>query len=96
MDALGELAKLQRRYDQLSNDYVKRGLKNQELNMRLQELISENATMKAMLCEHYEITPTLLQANIKLYRREQQVKDKQCIIKHMKEQRDIPSGHPRI
>lgn len=83
MDALGELAKLQRRYDELSNDYIKRGLKNQELNMRLQELISENATMKAMLCEHYEITPTLLQANIKLYRREKQVKTKQNIIKHL-------------
>lgn len=60
----------------------KRG-KNDELNLQNLALLSENAALKALLCEKYEINTNVLSANIKLYRKEQQIKAKQAIIKQI-------------
>lgn len=81
---IGELAKLTKKYKLLKQKSLIQGQKNKELNLQNKALISENITLKAMMCENYEISQDVLALNVKLYRREQQVKTKQCIIKHIK------------
>lgn len=72
-----------KQYLRLKNKYLKRGETNTELNLLNKQLTSENTALKAMICENFEITPDVLHANIKLYRKEQQVKTKQRILKHI-------------
>ena len=84
---LEELASLTKKYELLKQKCLLQGKKNNELSLQNKALISENITLKAMICENYEISQNVLALNIKLYRRERQVKTKQAIIKHLKEQK---------
>lgn len=84
---LEELASLTKKYELLKQKCLLQGKKNNELSLQNKALISENTTLKAMICENYEISQNVLALNIKLYRRERQVKTKQAIIKHLKEQK---------
>ena len=84
---LEELASLTKKYELLKQKCLLQGKKNNELSLQNKALISENTTLKAMICENYEISQSVLALNIKLYRRERQVKTKQAIIKHLKEQK---------
>lgn len=79
-----ELVELTKKYERLKQKSLIQGQKNKELNLQNRTLISENTTLKAMMCENYEISQDVLALNVKLYRREQQIKTKQCIIKNIK------------
>ncbi len=82
--AITELVELTKKYENLKRECRKKGKRNDELNLQNQALLSENAALKALLCEKYEINTNVLSANIKLYRKEQQIKAKQAIIKQIK------------
>lgn len=82
---LDQLVKLTEKYAQLKQDYKKRGEKVTELNTINQRLESELTTLKYITCEKFNIKKDVLSANIKIYRLERQIGDKNSIIRHLKE-----------
>lgn len=80
-----EFIKLNLDFKNLKRKYELQGQKNNDLFHKNQELVSENLILKELICEKYEIIPEVLYANIKLYRKEKQVKDTNIRIKKIKE-----------
>jgi predicted nuclease with TOPRIM domain len=76
---------LKKKYENLKYKYKQQGLKNNELFHKNQELTSENIVLQGIVCEKLEITPSVLAANIKLLRKEKQVRATNIRINAIKE-----------
>ena len=82
---LDEYVKLEDKYYHLKLDKDELGRRNQELNMILGELKSDNARLTALVSEKYEISPDLARANSKLYQQGLQIRVMKAAIKDLKE-----------
>lgn len=82
---LDEYVKLEDKYYHLKLDKDELGRRNQELNMILGELKSDNARLMALVSEKYEISPDLVRANSKLYQQGLRIRAMKASIKDLKE-----------
>ena len=82
---LDEYVKLEDKYYHLKLDKDELGRRNQELNMILGELKSDNARLTALVSEKYEISPDLARANSKLYQQGLRIRAMKAAIKDLKE-----------
>lgn len=85
MAVVDELVKVTKRYELLKRKYLQKGMINKELHEKNNELQSENICLRAMICEKFEISQDILSLNIKLYRKEQQMKAKNAICRYFKD-----------
>ena len=85
MAVVDELVKIAKRYELLKRKYLHKGVINKELHKKNNELQSENICLRAMICEKFEISQDILSLNIKLYRKEQQMKAKNAICRYFKD-----------
>lgn len=84
MSVITELIELHKKYEDLKYKYKKQGERNNELFHINQDLVSENLILQELVCEKFDITPDVLTANIKLLRKEKQVRSTNIRIKEIK------------